>query len=622
VSATLIEGNTAANGGGLFVSLGSRLTALNSSIVRNRAGIDGAGIYGLSSPISPSYVTLTLGSLVDSNIATRHGGGLMLSGSTFTLESSSIEQNTAGFDRGGLHTIAGSAVTLIDSLVSFNVAGDGGGLFLAGSSTLTFVGSVGIRSNLVQGSGGGILAQSSTVILRSGRLDLSNNEASNNGGGGSLTDASALVELDGQQRTAVSVLANVAGKDGGGLAVSGDSTVNFKGSNVRISNNQAGKRGAGLFVNAALQEATDPCSGIKIVFWQLEVADDKALGDGGGIFSFSSLSLLGTGGYTNMTGNTAMRGGALAMSDSAVQAQSGHTITVRNNAAMTDGGAFALLSGATISLLEARPCPSECTSDNRGSGSCSTECMSAECNWDGGDCGATRFDVAGDAATESCDRNECDLFVQTNAVSSSDGCWHKCFSASCDWSRDLCIEQRGNVESCPLLDAAAYASIRRAQEEQVVGPLFLTGGTSQNDFGRCSSSCLSPAAQPNASAMMGVGMLGAGSLRLVAGNDEWLHASLRDAITAEMEVTTGFTVESWIQMPHSCAAQDSFAFVLASSDYAVAIRGKHLDTSADATLLVYPLFFWTAAPTEQCSAETPLVLITSTGSIGGTALAS
>jgi len=187
---------------------------------------------------------------------------------------------------------------------------------------------------------------------------------------------------------------------------------------------------------------------------------------------------------------------------------------------------------------------------------------------------------------------------QTNTVSSSDGCWYKCFTASCDWSHDLYIEQRENVESCPLLDAATYTSIRRTQEELDVGPLFLTGDTSQSDFGRCSSSCLPPAAPPNASAMMGAGMLGAGSLCLVAGADEWLHASVRDAVTAEIKVTTGFMVESWMQIPHSCAAQDSFAFVLARSDYADAIRGNHMDTSAYAMLHVYPLFCWTAAPTE------------------------
>ena len=41
-----------------------------------------------------------------------------------------------------------------------------------------------------------------------------------------------------------------------------------------------------------------------------------------------------------------------------------------------------------------------------------------------------------------------------------------------------------------------------------------------------------------------------------------------------------------------------------------------MDTSAYAMLHVYPLFCWTAAPTEQCSTETPLVLITNTGLIG------
>ena len=120
------------------------------------------------------------------------------------------------------------------------------------------------------------------------------------------------------------------------------------------------------------------------------------------------------------------------------------------------------------------------------------------------------------------------------------------FTASGDWSHDLYIEQRENVKSCPLPDAATYTSIRRTEEELDVVPLFSTGGTSQSDFDCCSSSCLPPTAPPNASAMMGSGMLGAGSLCLVPDANEWLYASVRDAVTVEIKLTTGFMVESWM----------------------------------------------------------------------------
>jgi len=196
---------------------------------------------------------------------------------------------------------------------------------------------------------------------------------------------------------------------------------------------------------------------------------------------------------------------------------------------------------------------------------------------------------------------------KTNAVSSSDRFWHKYLTSSCDWSPNLCIEKRGNVESCLVFDPAVYTSNCRSQEEQDVGPLFLTDNTSQSDFGWCSSSCLPPAAPPNTSVIMGVGIPDAGSLYLVGGSNELLHASLRDAVTAEIKVTTGFTVESWVQILHSCAAQDSFASVPANNDYAVVIREKYLDTSTDVMLLDYHLFLWTAAYTEQCSAETSWV---------------
>ena len=56
---------------------------------------------------------------------------------------------------------------------------------------------------------------------------------------------------------------------------------------------------------------------------------------------------------------------------------------------------------------------------------------------------------------------------------------------------------------------------------------------------------------------------------------------VRDAITAEIKVTTGFTVESWLQILHSCAAQDSLASVPQNNNYVVAIREKYMETSTD-----------------------------------------
>ena len=182
-----------------------------------------------------------------------------------------------------------------------------------------------------------------------------------------------------------------------------------------------------------------------------------------GFCAYSLVNLL-PGGRTSATGNTAARGGAAALVDAAMIVQAGHTVTARGNAAHTHGGAFALLAGASLALLEdAAGCPSACQSSSRGGGYCTTACMSIACNWDGGDCVKQRMLAAGTEAGQACDRDKCLIFWQTNARISPDECVEDCFTAACDWSRENCVEPRNNVRTCPLIDAAAYASIQTAQ---------------------------------------------------------------------------------------------------------------------------------------------------------------
>ncbi len=181
-----------------------------------------------------------------------------------------------------------------------------------------------------------------------------------------------------------------------------------------------------------------------------------------GLCAYSLINLL-PGGHTNATGNAAARGGAAALVDATLVVQPGHTLTAQRNAAQSHGGAFALIAGAVLALLEAAACPTQCLSSHRDSGVCQDDCMSVPCNWDGGDCVTQRMDAAGAEAGQTCDREQCSIFWQTNAEAAPFGCTDACFTAACDWSRELCVEPRGNVRACPLIDAAAYASIKTAQ---------------------------------------------------------------------------------------------------------------------------------------------------------------
>ena len=181
-----------------------------------------------------------------------------------------------------------------------------------------------------------------------------------------------------------------------------------------------------------------------------------------GLCAYSLVNLV-AGGHTNATGNSAARGGAAALVDASLIVQPGHKVTAQRNAAHSHGGAFALLTGASLTLIDTAACPTRCLSSSRVGGSCDPGCMIASCNWDVGDCVSQRMDTAGQEAGQVCDRAKCQIYWQTNARANVFGCTSDCFTAACDWSRELCVKPRANVRSCPLVDAAAYASIKRAQ---------------------------------------------------------------------------------------------------------------------------------------------------------------
>ena len=122
-----------------------------------------------------------------------------------------------------------------------------------------------------------------------------------------------------------------------------------------------------------------------------------------GLCAYSLINLL-PGGHTNATGNSAARGGAAALIDATLIVQPGHTLTAQPNVAQSHGGAFALIEGAVLALLEAAACPTQCVSSWRGDGYCSVDCMSLRCNWDDGDCVTQRMDAAGAEAGQACDR--------------------------------------------------------------------------------------------------------------------------------------------------------------------------------------------------------------------------
>lgn len=84
--------------------------------------------------------------------------------------------------------------------------------------------------------------------------------------------------------------------NGGGFAVSGDSTVTLGVSTAIFSQNTAAQKGGGLFIGAGTADF-DPSNGAgldlaKVNFWRLDLVDNASpTGDGGGV-SVSVVALL------------------------------------------------------------------------------------------------------------------------------------------------------------------------------------------------------------------------------------------------------------------------------------------------------------------------------------------
>ena len=494
-----------------------------------------------------------------------------------------------------------------------------------------------VSGNKARGPAGGLFVSSSSLRISSGTLRIHNNTAGTNGGGAFLREGSTLQEqmipsLDYEDKTrslyalrSLIVAGNVALRgNGGGIALTGSSRMLLFHTDSIISDNVAGVaqageeklsntyQGGGLFVNATSRDGVSSSSfgDSAVVFWRLHLTGNRALGDGGGLFSYSQIELLSRG-FTKATDNLAARGGAVALADATLLTQPGHTITMRGNTAFKHGGALALLSGASVLPLQEEDCPGNCLPEERGNGYCDPFCFRQACNYDDGDCIRERMDKAGESSRDACDLSQCSLFtlLHYNPAYCNGGC----FQAACDWSRHTCPDARLSSKSCPLIDASAFASIRAELQHT---PVFLTGGNSQGGFGRCSTACSEPNPAPSITSMLTTGLIGSSSLQLVPDNSGsgqhrgqgWLHASLHK-VKADNGMRGG-TIETWVKVPFVCEhGGGTFGFLFANAVMTISLIQANFSRSQ-----FWPIVFWTGAPARRCSAST--ILTTSTGSIG------
>ncbi len=261
-------------------------------------------------------------SIVEENVA-RDGAGIRNNGTLIATEST-IRNNTSPTSGAGLFSNTGSSTTLVETAVVANVAsassGLGGGIFMNGA-LLQITGGV-LEANNARNGGGLFISTASTPVLLNG-VQIVRNGASNAGGG--LYIHSGQVELE-----AVTVAENIAIKLGGGIRNGDQLTMRAS----QLVENVGRDGGGGVFNGGTLVLEDSSLSGN---------STDATLASGGGIMNQGVLSM--NGGV--VTENVARNGGGL-FGNGGQAALTG--VEIAQNEAQNNGGGIFDTSSATVVL--------------------------------------------------------------------------------------------------------------------------------------------------------------------------------------------------------------------------------------------------------------------------------
>ena len=227
ISGLTLKGADEPNGGGAIYN-DEHLTLMNSVLTGNAAQW-GAGIYNAES----GNLTVT-GSTISGNTGTGSGAGLYNFGGIASVIQSTISQNVAP-DGGGIRNVNEGFLTLKQSTVSNNSANGQGGGILNDGDTITIEDSTISGNDAIRGAG---------LYNASGNMDIvrstiSGNEASDSGGG--ITNFVGDLTLTG------STVSGNSANYGGGLYAAGSIGFDTTITNSTISSNTATLAGGGMY---------------------------------------------------------------------------------------------------------------------------------------------------------------------------------------------------------------------------------------------------------------------------------------------------------------------------------------------------------------------------------------
>ena len=289
-----ITGNSASNGGGVYVWGGSKFDLYGGKISGNKVNNDGGGVC-----VAATGEFNMRGGEISGNIAATYGGGVYVA-------------TTGEFNmRGG--TIGGAAA---DKANKANKANYGGGVYVDGGGTLNM-------------SGG-------TLNMSGGEISV--NTATSNGGGVYVGGSGSTFIMNGN----ASITDNTA-KNGGGVGVYSGATFEMNG-NASITDNTATSNGGGVYEGGGKFNMSGGASISR---------NEATTGNGGGVYVGGGVFTMSGGSITsNHTANKANYGGGVYVDTHGTFNMSGGTIggaaADKANKAKNGGGVY--VSGGTFNM--------------------------------------------------------------------------------------------------------------------------------------------------------------------------------------------------------------------------------------------------------------------------------
>jgi hypothetical protein len=374
IGGTTGNGNTAKNGGGVYVSAGTFNMNTGAEISSNAAEQDGGGLYYAAN----TNFTLANGSIIK-NTAAGNGGGVYKAGTgVFTLDGGTIggsnaNKNTAK-NGGGVYVALGTFTMNTGTTISYNAstgadATDGGGGVYVAAGTFTMDGTATISYNTAVTNGGGVYY---AVANQAAKFEMNNGSIIRNtavNGGGVYKTGASTFTLNGGTIGGSSAAYNTAAKGGGVYVADGVFTME-SGSNIsynRSTGSDTANGGGGVYVN----------TGTFTMNGTAAITNNTATQNGGGLYLNTDFTMTsGTiskntatqngGGVYASAGNFTMTGGTIGGTTSI--AADANTAKKGGGVYYDGDGTFTISSAALISYNTATGDNDQNSVNNLGGG--------------------------------------------------------------------------------------------------------------------------------------------------------------------------------------------------------------------------------------------------------------